>query len=170
MLVKGGPDVCHWSLLMMNQQGVKVITWAIVDPDLTSPCGVTRPQWVNIITYLFHNGCLWNQLRTRRCTCSMRQYIGLRSGMGCSHILGYLEKSSQWRHKSSQWRHKRNGVSNHRRLDCLLISLFRRRSKKISKLCYWPFVRGTTGDRFSSQRASNAEMFSFDEVIIGNIK
>ena len=34
-----------------------------------------------------------------------------------------------------QWNHnERGGVSNHRRLDCLLKRLFRRRSKKISKL------------------------------------
>ena len=37
--------------------------------------------------------------------------------------------------KSLQWRHnERNGVSNHRRLDCLLNRLFRSRSKKASKL------------------------------------
>ena len=34
-----------------------------------------------------------------------------------------------------QWRHNKcDGVSNHRRLDCLLSHLFRRRSKKTSKL------------------------------------
>ena len=36
---------------------------------------------------------------------------------------------------SLQWRHnERNGASNRRRIDCLLNRLFRRRSKKISKL------------------------------------
>ena len=36
---------------------------------------------------------------------------------------------------SLQWRHNEgDGVSNHRRLDCLLKHLFRRRSKKTSKL------------------------------------
>ena len=36
---------------------------------------------------------------------------------------------------SLQWRHnERDGASNHRRLDCLLNRLFRRRSKKTSKL------------------------------------
>ena len=43
-----------------------------------------------------------------------------------------------------QWRHNgRDGVSNHRRLDCLLSHWFRRRSKNTSKP--------------PSQRASNAE-------------
>ena len=58
-----------------------------------------------------------------------------------------------------QWRHNEcDGVSNDRRLDCLLNHLFRRRSKKISKLrvtglCEWnpPMTGG-----FPSQRASNA--------------
>ena len=44
--------------------------------------------------------------------------------------------------KSLQWRHERIGVSNHRPHDCLLKRLFRRRSKKTSKLratglCAW---------------------------------
>ena len=37
---------------------------------------------------------------------------------------------------SLQWRHnERDGVSNHRRVDCLFIRLFRYRLKKASKLC-----------------------------------
>ena len=61
------------------------------------------------------------------------------------------------------WRHKeRNGVSNHRRLDSLLNCLFRRRSKKTSKLRYTGLCYGNlpmTGD-FPAQRASNAENVS----------
>ena len=39
------------------------------------------------------------------------------------------------RHWPSQWRHNwRDGVSNHQPYDCLLNRLFRRRSKKTSKL------------------------------------
>ena len=50
-----------------------------------------------------------------------------------------------------QWCHnERDGVSNHRRLDCLLNRLFRRRSKKISN----------TAPLTPSQRASNAENVS----------
>ena len=51
----------------------------------------------------------------------------------------------------SQWRHnERDGVSNHRRNDCLLNHLFRRRSKKTSKLRVTGLCEG------NSQRASNA--------------
>ena len=55
---------------------------------------------------------------------------------------------------------KRDGVSNHRRLHCLLKRLFRRRSKKTSKLRVTGLCEGNplmTGG-FPSQRASNAEI------------
>ena len=58
-----------------------------------------------------------------------------------------------------QWRHKeRDGVSNHRRLDCSLICLFRRRSKKISKL-------RVTG-RCNSPHKGRTKMFPFDDAIM----
>ena len=42
-----------------------------------------------------------------------------------------------------QWRHnKHGGVSNHRRFDCLLNRLVRRRSKKTSKLCVTGLYEG----------------------------
>ena len=49
-----------------------------------------------------------------------------------------------------QWRHnKRDDISNHRRLDCLLHRLFRRRSKKTSKLRVTSlYVGELTGNRW----------------------
>ena len=49
-----------------------------------------------------------------------------------------------------QWPHiERDGVSNHWRLDCLLIRLFRLRSQKTSKAVgYWPLWVESTGDRW----------------------
>ena len=70
-----------------------------------------------------------------------------------------------------QWRHNEyNGwcVSYHWRLDCLLDCLFRRRSKKTAKLRTTGFCVGysnVTGE-FPTQRASNVEMFPFDDVIM----
>ena len=62
-----------------------------------------------------------------------------------------------------QWRHnERDCVSNHQPHDCLLNRLFRRRSKKISKLRVTGLCEGNpvvTGG-FPSQRASNAEKAS----------
>ena len=59
-----------------------------------------------------------------------------------------------------QWRHNgRDGVSNHQSHDCLLNGLFRRRSKKTSKLRVTGLCEGNspgTGE-FPAQMASNAE-------------
>ena len=64
-------------------------------------------------------------------------------------------------HNALQRRHnERDGVSKHQRHDCLLKRLFRRRSKKTSKL------RVTGLCEFPTQRASNAEFFfPFADVI-----
>ena len=68
-----------------------------------------------------------------------------------------------WKYSSLQWRHnERDGVSNHRCLDCLFSCLFRRRPQKMSKLRATVFCEGNqpvTGG-FTSQRASNAESVS----------
>ena len=62
--------------------------------------------------------------------------------------------------KSFQWRHnERDGVSNHQPHDCLLNRLFRRKSKKTSKLRVISLGEGNspvTG-KFPAQRVNNAE-------------
>ena len=62
-----------------------------------------------------------------------------------------------------RWRHNgRNGVSNYQPHDCLLNRLFRRRSKKTSKLCVTGLCVGNspgTG-KFPAQMASDAEKVS----------
>ena len=62
----------------------------------------------------------------------------------------------QWRH------HEHRGVSNHQPHDCLLNHLFRRRSKKTSKLCVTGLCEGNSPvtDEFPAQRASNVENVS----------
>ena len=61
------------------------------------------------------------------------------------------------------WRHnERDGTLNHRRVDCLHNRLFRRRSKKTSKLRVTGFYEGNppVTSEFPAQRASNAENVS----------
>ena len=68
-----------------------------------------------------------------------------------------------------QWRqNERDGVSNHQRRDCLLNRLFRRRSKKTSKLCVIGLCEGNSPmtSELPVQRASYAEMFPFDVVVM----
>ena len=77
--------------------------------------------------------------------------VGTRGG--CD---GYAPRSLQWRHNGP------DGVSNHRRLDCVLNRLFKRRSKTTSKLRATDLCEGNspvTGE-FPTQRASNAENIS----------
>ena len=62
-----------------------------------------------------------------------------------------------------QWRHNGcYGISKHRRLDCLLNHLFRRRSKKTSKHHVTGLCEGNSPGmgEFPSRRASNAENVS----------
>ena len=65
--------------------------------------------------------------------------------------------------KALQWRHNGyDGISNHQPYDCLLNRLFRRRSKKTSKLHVTGLCEGNspvTGE-FPAQRGSNAENVS----------
>ena len=66
-------------------------------------------------------------------------------------------------HLSLQWRHNgRDSVSNHQPHHCLLNGLFRRRSKKTSKLRVTGHLCGefTGPGEFPAQMASNAENVS----------
>ena len=67
------------------------------------------------------------------------------------------------RNVPSQWRHNEHDcVSNHQPYDCLLNRLFRRRTKKASKLRVTGLCEGnsTVTGEFLAQRASNAENVS----------
>ena len=62
-----------------------------------------------------------------------------------------------------QWRHNgRDSVSNHQPYDCLFNGLFKRRSKKTSKLRVTGLCAGNSPEtgEFSAQMASNAENVS----------
>ena len=74
----------------------------------------------------------------------------------------YVNWSLQRRHNG------RGDVSNHQPHDCLLNRLFRRRSKKTSKLRVTGFYEGNlpVTSEFLAQRASKAEKFPFDDGIM----
>ena len=88
------------------------------------------------------------------------------SGFNWDHythnLLSVIDRKQDAR-LSVQWRHNEcDGVFNHRRPDCLLSRLFRRRSMKISKLRVvglyegnWPVIC-----EFPAERANNAENVS----------
>ena len=77
-------------------------------------------------------------------------------------IISHTKVSLQWRHN------EHDGVSNHQPHDCILNRLFRRRSKKTSKLRVTGLCAGNspvTGE-FPAQIFSNGEMFPLDYVIM----
>ena len=68
---------------------------------------------------------------------------------------------------SLQWRHnERDGVSNHQPHDCLLNLLFRRRSKKTSKLRVTGLCAGNSLVNSPHKRPIMRKMFPFDDVIM----
>ena len=75
--------------------------------------------------------------------------------------------------KSLHWRHNEpDDISNHQPHGCLLHRLFRRKSKKTSKVRVTGLCEGNspvTGE-FPAQRASNAENVPFDDVIMNSLK
>ena len=76
----------------------------------------------------------------------------------------YILYMSVQRHRVTlQWRHNgRDGVSNHQPRDWLLNRLFRRRSKKTSKLRVTGLCAGNSPHKCPVTR----KMFSFDDVIM----
>ena len=67
------------------------------------------------------------------------------------------------KYNALHWGHNgRDGVSDDRRLDCLLNRFFRRRSKKTSKLRVIGLCEGNSPvpGEFPAQRVSNAEYIS----------
>ena len=98
------------------------------------------------------------------CTLSFKSFL--------TKIINTL-KSNNNNHKhtktSLQWRqNERIGVSNYHHIYCLLSRLFGRTSKKTWKLRVTGLCDGNppVTDGFPSQRASNAEMFPFDDVVM----
>ena len=91
------------------------------------------------------------------------------SGSGLPHLFGVklstewmlIYKLETWRQPNAlQWRHNRqDSVSNHQPHDCLFNRLFRRRSRKTSKLRVTGLCAGNSPwtSEFPAQRASYAE-------------
>ena len=118
-----------------------------------TPYCVTKAQWVNAVEK--HDGRQHYEMNFPElkhvCVCVCVFQRKLFPCIWCK--IGY---TLQWHHNG------RDGVSNHQSHDCLLNRLFRRRSKKISKLRVTSHCTGNspaTGE-FPVQMASNAENVS----------
>ena len=108
------------------------------------------PDFVIMIKRCHWQYLPWNMHRVL--FCFFYQFL-----LDLCHLFVYNPQGSwQWRH------HGGDGVSNHQPPDCLLNRLFRRRSKKTSKLRVTGLCAGNSPvtDEFPSQRTSNAENVS----------
>ena len=116
---------------------------------------------------IFHNASFCNSnVHTCSCFCYKMVHCGIcdwRIVGFVQHVyseLMYGRNRCPDSHSSLQWRHNgRDSVSNHQPQECLLNSLFRRRSNKTSKLRVTGVCAGNspgTGE-FPAQMASNAE-------------
>ena len=115
------------------------------------------------------------------CVCVFHQMETLRVGrmLGCKKYFCQISLTvldvgiihSTW-HSATlilQWRHnERDVVSNHRRPDCLLSRLFRRRSKNTLKLRVTGLFEGNSPVtvEFPAQRTITQKMLPFDDVIM----
>ena len=91
--------------------------------------------------WLFNHVGKWNLIDNRATGRLYRGFSRSRFQHHPKHYIWYIKrhyigsKPALYICSPLQWRHNgHDGVSNHRRLDCLLNRLFRRRSKKTSKL------------------------------------
>ena len=87
----------------------------------------------------------------------------------CFYCLLYREYIGDYMYNSLQWRHyDHDCVSNHRPRGCLLNRLFRRRSKKTSKLHVTGLCVGNSPGPVNSPHKVPAtrKMFRFDDVIM----
>ena len=104
-------------------------------------------------TFCQHCSCWWPGTLRYKIICGHRDN---QFGFWVTKRIVYWNNTLQWRHN------ERDGVSNHQPPGCLLNGLFRRRSKKTSKLRVAGLCVGNspvTGE-LTAQIASNAENVS----------
>ena len=126
-------------------------------------CGNTTMKIIAELPHSWQNFFLFTLIHTLFYIYFMEQFIMISiSNMKWSNGERFGQ-NGLFARTTLQWRqNEHNGVSNHQPHDCLLNHLFRRRSKKTSKLCVTGLCEGNspvTGE-FPAQRASNTENVS----------
>ena len=128
---------CQWRKFRQNVD-IFVSVSTIIQPTWRSFCFI---EWIFVMidVFAFALPILWFSIY------KLCDYYGI-----------FTSKSLEWRHN------EHDGVSNRQSHDCLLNRLFRRRSKKTSKLRVIGLCEGNSPvtDEFPVQSASNAEKCS----------
>ena len=144
----------RWSCFSPIQQNVYYIIERCMTVSLRTIVISTE-----LYLYMFKSSLSQNQCNANRCLGEWRW-----NGQVC-HSANFKRKHQTvlFQHHTLLWRHNgRDSVSNHRPHDCLLNRLFRRRSKKTSKLHATGLCAGKSPGigEFPAQMASNAENVS----------
>ena len=125
-------------------------------------------SWVFFFFFFFEN-LHWfcQRFRSKRSIshylnqCWLHVQMHMQAVLGDNTIDPETTMESKVRGAQLQWRHNgRDSLSNHQPHDCLLNRLFRRRSKKTSKLRVTGLCAGNSPGEFPAQMASNAENVS----------
>ena len=102
---------------------------------------------------------------------SMRQKRQMKSKVSLINLIFQITTVLNMNYISLRWRHNdHDGVSNHQPHGCLLNRLFRRRSKKTSKLRVTGLCVGNSPGPVNSPHKGpvTRKMFPFDDVIMLN--
>ena len=125
---------------------------------------LSRSLWRHCNDYRSTNSTIYDDLAlctTRPSEGVILTFVNFQTG--ATVLFVYVTSNRYTLSQSLQWHHNvHGGVSNHRRLHCLLNCWFRRRSKKTSKLRVTGLYVGNspvTGE-LPTKRASNAEKCS----------
>ena len=130
----------------------------IINRHIQSSAVITRSSMVR---YCMNNCRNWSRMSIRWWT-HKRHPIPRPNGRAMGCLFQYLWDTLQWRHNDH------DGVSNHKPYGCLLNCLFRRRSKKTSKLRLTGSCAGNSPGPVNSPHKGpvTRKMFPFDDVIM----
>ena len=143
MLKCGSAHSDHWivSHSALANQMFRLVIHLAVNSSNDRACAVSQGH---------NTGSIWNKSST----------VSLSNNRDCPRIFWEHEHKKTHLRVTLQWRHNEcDGVTNHRRLDCLHNRLSRRRSKNTSKVHDTGLCEGNspvTGE-FPAQRTSDAE-------------
>ena len=134
---------------------------------------VVHQQWVFHRKYFHNSDIIWVSRRLKSqaqwANNGEKIYMSSRHNMWQHHKLYSQGPSSGMCYHSLHWRHNdHDGVSNHHPHGCLLNRLFRRRSKKTSKLRVTGLYAGNSPGPVNSPHKEPVvrKMFPFGDVIM----
>ena len=102
---------------------------------------------------IHHHGIISHDVRCTKLKCFTSLYL---LKVNLNNMRRFIDNALQWRHNEG------DGISHHRRLQCLLNCWFRRTSKNTSKLRVSGLCAGNSSvtSEFPAQKTSNSEYIS----------